>query len=119
VQQPLFPGYVFVHVMDQSRTRLEVLKTSGVFGFVGPQGVGVPIPDKEIQDIQTVVDADVPFAAFPFLRIGHRVRIRSGCLDGVEGILMAKNEDQSVVVCVDLIQRALAVRVAGFSLEMI
>jgi len=96
-----------------------VLRTTGVFGFVGAKGNGAPIPDKEIEDIQTLIGASVPFSLYPFLQVGRRVRIRGGCLNGIEGILVAKNEDQSVVVSVELIQRSLAVRVSGFSLEMI
>lgn len=119
IDQPLFPGYVFVHIPAEDRTRVTVLRTNGVAGFVGIQGHGIPIPDAEIENIQVLLSSKVPFEPYPFLTVGQKVRIRGGYLDGVEGILAAKNSDQSVVISVDLIQRSLAVRVSGFDLEPI
>src|ERR1700733_12914219 len=44
--QPLFSGYVFVHIADAPLARTSVLSTSGVCWFVGNRGMGLPIPDK-------------------------------------------------------------------------
>ncbi|HKT10602.1 MAG TPA: UpxY family transcription antiterminator [Terriglobia bacterium] len=117
LDQPLFPGYVFVRIPAEDKARVTVLRTNGVAGFVGIQGQGTPIPDAEIENIQVLLSSKVPFEPYPFLRVGQKVRIRGGYLDGVEGILAAKNSDRSVVISVDLIQRSLAVRVSGFDLE--
>ena len=119
MEQPLVPGYVFVQIPKADEPRIAVLRTSGVARFVGVQGEGIPIPDKEIEDIQTLLSTETPFGFSPFLRAGQKVRIRGGYLDGVEGILVAKNSDQSIVVSVELLQRSLAIRVAGFELETI
>jgi transcriptional antiterminator RfaH len=119
IEEPLFPGYVFVRIDGSHASRLAVRKAHGVAGFVGAQGRGVPIPDNQIEDIQSILASDVPFTLFPFLEVGHRVRIRGGCLDGVEGILLCKNTDRSLLVSIDLIQRSLAVRVDGFEVEPI
>lgn len=119
VEQPLFPGYVFVRMAKQDATRVSVLRTSGVVRFVGIQGDAIPIPEKEIEAIQTLLSAEIPFGLSPFLHAGQRVRIRGGYLDGVEGILVAQNSDQSVVISIELIQRSLAIRVTGFDLETI
>lgn len=119
VDQPLFPGYVFVNIPTEDRMRISVLKTNGVVGFVGVQGCGIPIPDQEIENIQTLLSSNMPFEPYPFLRVGQKVRIRGGYLDGIEGTLVAKNSDRSVVVSIELIQRSLAVRVRGFDLEPI
>lgn len=119
IDQPLFPGYVFVRIPGEDRVRVSVLRTSGVVGFVGVQGQGIPIPDPEIENIQTLLSSRVPFEPYPFLCVGQKVRIRGGYLDGVEGILAAKNSDWSVVISIDLIQRSLAVQVSGFDLEPI
>jgi transcription antitermination factor NusG len=120
VEQPLFPGYVFVRMAERRvEARVSVLKTAGVVRFVGIQGSGIPIPDQQIEAVQTLITSEVSFAPFPFLRVGQKVRIRGGCLDGIEGILTAQNADRSVVVSVDLIQRSLAIRVSGFDLEVI
>jgi transcription antitermination factor NusG len=119
VQLPLFPGYVFVRATPDPETRVSVLRTSGVAGFVGSQGRGTPIPDKQIDDIRLIVDQGIPFEPYPFLEINQRVRIRGGSLDGVEGVLVAKNSDQSLVVSIDLIKRSVLVRVTGYELEKV
>ncbi len=66
-----------------------------------------------------LVDQGIPLALHPYINVGQRVRIRGGCLEGLEGILVAKNGDQSLVVSVEMIQRSLAVRVSGYQLERI
>lgn len=117
VHQPLFACYMFVHIPDSNELRMSVLSSEGVCWFVGDRGKGIPIPDKQIQDIQTVLGGSVPFTPYPFIRVGQRVRIHGGCLDGVEGILVAKDSEQSVVVSVELLRRSLAVHINGYELE--
>ncbi len=120
VQLPLFPGYVFVRIAAGERgSRNTVLQTGGVTSFVGVRGSGIPISDKEIESVQAIIAGGIPFTSYPFLNVGHRVRIRGGSLDGIEGILVAKNGDQSLVVSVQLIQRSLALRVVGYQVERI
>jgi transcription antitermination factor NusG len=119
VDLPLFPGYVFVHTFSTPESRLSILRTSGVAGFVGSQGYGTPIPEKQIDDIRLIVENGVPFEAYPYLHINERVRIRGGALDGVEGTLTAKNADHSLVVSIELIQRSILVRVTGYELEKV
>lgn len=119
VHQPLFSGYLFVHISDSPEGRKAVLTTSGVCWFVGNRGTGLPIPDKQIQDIQTVLTNAAPYSSIPYIRTGQRVRIRGGCLDGIVGILIAKDSDRTVVVSVELVRRSLAVRIDGYDLEEI
>ncbi len=119
VHQPLFPGYVFVHIDQCPELRLSILNTYGVCGFVGIHGVGVPIPEKQILDLQIVVANPLPMSPYPFFRAGQRVRVRGGCLDGVEGTLVSTNSDQSVVVSIELVRRSVAVRIDGYDFELI
>jgi transcription antitermination factor NusG len=117
VETPLFPGYVFVNInLDQSE-RIAVLRTPGVRNFVGMRGLGDPIPDSQIESVQAIVSKGIPFNSCPFLNVGQRVRVRSGSLDGVEGIVTAVNGDKSLVISVDLIQKSLAIRITGFTVE--
>jgi transcription termination/antitermination protein NusG len=117
VELPLFSGYSFVRVVLSSRDRLRILQTHGVAGFVGINSCGTPIPDSQIEDIRILLASKVPFAEQPFLRVGQRVRIRGGALDGVEGILSAQNEDRSLVISLEPIQRSLSVRIQGYTVE--
>ena len=117
VEMPLFPQYVFVRIAQTLHTRVSVLRTNGVTNFVGTRGIGVAIPDEQIERVQTVVTRGIPATPHAFLNVGKRIRIRGGALDGLQGILTAVNGDQTLVVSVELIQRSIAIRIAGFSVE--
>jgi transcription antitermination factor NusG len=119
VELPLFSGYAFVHVVLSSHDRLRVLQTHGVAGFVGINSCGTPIPASQIQDIRTLLASKEPFEEQPFLKVGQRVRVRGGALDGVEGILSARNDDRSLVISLEPIQRSLSVRIQGYTVEPI
>jgi len=117
VQLPLFPNYVFVRIAERLDSRISVLRTTGVSNFVGPRGIGTSIPESEIESVRMLLKRGITCESYPFLRAGDRVRIRGGSLDGVEGTLVGKNEDLSLVVSIQIIQRSLAVRIAGYRVE--
>jgi transcription antitermination factor NusG len=119
IHAPLFPSYLFIQVSDSQDTRVPILRTSGVIGIVGNRGAGAAIPEEQIQAVRAILEQGIPFTSFPFLNAGQCVRIRGGSLDGLQGILVAKNGDQSLVVSVEIIQRSLAIRVAGYRVEPI
>src|ERR1700690_3142756 len=106
VEVPLFSGYTFVRVAYTSNEqRIQVLQTHGVAGFVGTQRMGDPIPDSQIEDIRTLLTNKVSMKAHSFLKIGQRVRVRGGALDGVEGILVSHSGDRSLVISLASIER--------------
>ena len=117
VELPLFGCYVFVKLAPTGEERLRVLRIDGVFKFVGARGLGTPIAEAQIEAVRTLVGQQIPWSAHPFLQIGQRVRVRGGALDGVEGILLSRNEDNTLVVSIDAIQRSLAVRIQGYDVE--
>ncbi|MFZ1999592.1 MAG: UpxY family transcription antiterminator [Candidatus Sulfotelmatobacter sp.] len=117
VQMPLFSCYVFAKFVPNRSDRLRVLRVDGVFGLVGASGEGTPNPDVQIDAVRSLVETELPWSSHPFLKIGQRVRIRSGALDGLEGILVSRNGDRTLVISVEAIQRSLAVRVEGYEVE--
>lgn len=117
VQLPLFGCYVFAKFVPNRSERLRVLRVDGVLGLVGSQGEGTPIPVEQIDSVRMLVEGTLPWSSHPFLKIGQRVRIRSGALDGLEGVLVSRNGSQTLVISVDAIQRSLAVRVEGYQVE--
>jgi len=117
VQFPLFPGYTFVRLSYEPPVRLAVLQTEGVVHFVGTHGHGIPIPDEQIESIQTLLRNDVLIESHPYLKIGQRVRLRGGSLEGMEGILVARKGHRMLVISVELIQRSLAIQVDGYDVE--
>jgi len=117
VELPLFSCYVFAKFVPNRTERLRVLRVEGVFGLVGARGEGASIPEEQIGAVRSLVEGQFPCVSHPFLKIGQRVRIRSGALDGLEGILVSRNGDRTLVISVDAIQRSLAVRVEGYEVE--
>jgi transcription antitermination factor NusG len=117
VELPLFSCYLFARLTPSKVDRLRILCVEGVFSFVGHRGEGVPIPDDEIEAVRVLVESKLPFSSHPFLKIGQRVRIRGGSLDGLEGILISRNSDSTLVISIDAIQRSLAVRVNGYDIQ--
>jgi transcriptional antiterminator NusG len=117
VEVPLFQSYVFVRIVPEQGTRIAVLRTQGVNNFVGARGIGTPIPGGEIAAVQEILEHRIPFQMYPFLKIGQRVRIRGGCLEGLRGILTKINGDSSLVVSVELIQRSIVMRLSGYQVE--
>jgi transcription antitermination factor NusG len=118
VELPLFSCYVFVKLAaGNNQERLRVYRTNGVFRIVSMHGEAIPIPDEQIDALRTVITEQVPWSEHPFLKIGQRVRIRGGSLDGVEGELISQNGDRVLIISVDAIQRSLSVRVEGYDVE--
>jgi len=118
VHVPLFSCYAFVRTIQTDPLRLKVLQTPGVLGFVGSERAGTPIPDEEIENLQKAIREKVPLAVHPYVTAGKRVRIRGGSLDGMEGILVGRGGNKSLVVSVDLLQRSVSIRVEGYNVEL-
>jgi transcription antitermination factor NusG len=119
VELPLFPGYAFVRLVYSPGERLRVLRTHGVVDFVGTQGRGIPIPDKQIEDVKILLSNKVPFKNASALRLGQKVRVRGGAIDGVEGVLTARRGQRRLVIFIEPIQRSLSVDLEGYEVEAI
>ena len=119
VEVPAFTCYAFVQIVATAEMRVKVLRTPGVLGFVGNEGLGTSIPDQEIENLHMVFNQNVPCNLHPFIDVGRRVRIRGGSLDGVEGILVGQNQDASIVISVELLGRSLSIRADGYNVEPI
>jgi len=119
VRLPLFSCYTFVHMPFVPELWAKVLRVSGVLRFVGVQGQGVPIPEKQMESIRTILATNALCTLCPFLKVGQHVRIRGGALEGIEGILVERNGDRTVVISVEPIQRSIAVRIDDYQVEPI
>jgi len=117
IRFPLFSCYLFAKLAPSKVDRLRVLRTDGVFNIVGNRGEGTPIPETQIEAVRAILEGRLSWSCHPFLQIGQRVRVRSGALDGVEGILVSRSGDSTLVISIDAIQRSLAVRVEGYDVE--
>ena len=112
---PLFAGYLFCRFDVDDR--LPILVTPGVFNIVGCGRVPIALDDVEIADLQSVVRAGIALQPWPFLKVGHRVRITRGALEGVEGVLVKSKSADRLIVSVTLLQRSVAVEIDAHCVE--
>jgi transcription antitermination factor NusG len=109
VQLALFPSYVFVHLASQERLR--VLEIPGVVSIVSAGGKPVPLADLEIELLRRGIEGGVSMEPHPYLQAGRRVRVRSGAMAGLEGILVRRKEGSRLVVSLEILMRAVAVEI--------
>ena len=106
---PLFPGYVFCQFDAQNR--LPILVTPGVISVVGLGRVPLPVDDREIAAIQTLVSSGLRAEPWPYLEIGQKIRIESDALEGLEGILINFKGNHRIIVSVSLLRRSVALEI--------
>jgi transcription antitermination factor NusG len=115
VQAPLFPGYLFCKLSWNHR--LPVLSTPNVHYLVGFGTQPTPVGLAEVEAIQSIVSSGLQFEPHPFLRVGQRVRMQSGPLADLEGILVGQRGAHRLIVSVDLLQRSVATEVDSLAVR--
>lgn len=113
--KPLFPGYVFFRA-DPAR-RLKVQQHQHVAAILEP-----PDPREfsgQLEAILHALDSEVEVRLAPEVKAGVQVRIKSGPLRGVEGFVAERQGMTEVLLRLDFIGQAAAVKVAADELEII
>ncbi|MGH9703845.1 MAG: transcription termination/antitermination protein NusG [Candidatus Acidiferrales bacterium] len=114
---PLFPCYVFLRGGLEKRNR--ILSAPGVYQIVGTGGRPVAIAANEIAAIQKAVNSTLRVEPHPFLHCGDRVRVRSGALNGIEGILLRKKNTYRLIISATLLGKSMSVEVDSNCVERI
>jgi transcription antitermination factor NusG len=115
VQIPLFPTYIFVRIGCSQR--VQVLATPGVISIVGGREP-IPVPDSYIYFLREGLRGR-RIEPHPYLITGMKVRIRSGVMVGVEGILLRKKNDFRVVLTLEMIMKSVKVEVKLDEIEAV
>jgi transcription antitermination factor NusG len=113
---PLFPGYVFCRFRPGERA--PILGTPGVRSIVGFGRSPAPVDEQEIAALRRIAEAGLPAEPWKYLREGERVVIAEGPLAGVEGVLLSLKNERRLVVSVTLLQRSVAIEIAGDSVRI-
>jgi transcription antitermination factor NusG len=117
LRQPLFPGYVFVRLALQNRVK--VLEVPGVARLVGFTGWATPVPEEDLTRIREFLAMGFSAEPHRLLKIGRRVRIVSGPLEGWEGVIAQRKNRRRIVISFEFIQRSMAVEIDDSALEPI
>jgi len=114
VERPLFPGYVFVNV--PRRNWVKVLQIPGVVSIVSSGREPSPLPAREIESLRAAIPR-LRCEPHPYLAIGEHVRIISGALEGMVGVLVRRKNNFRVVLTLDLIRQSVAVEIGMEEIE--
>jgi len=115
VQLPLFTGYVFVRIALEEKLR--VLQIPSVVRLVGLNGSPTPLTHDEMEAMRNGLTQILNAEPCPYLQVGRRVRIKSGPLAGLQGILLRKKASYRFVLSLELICRSIVVDVDAADLE--
>ncbi len=107
----LFPGYLFCRF--DPVLRLPVLTTPGVWGVVGAGRQPLPIDENELNSLRLGLRNGVSVRPLPFLYPGQTVRVDSGPLAGVEGVVVSTRKPMRVVVSISLLRRSVLLEIGG------
>ncbi len=114
-RKPLFPGYVFLNFDPELRRK--VICGDYVANLLN-------VPDQEVfqaqlKEILLAVETDLEIRIAPTISEGTRVKIKNGPLRGVEGYVEKRFGPCVVLLRLDFIGQAAAVKVDATDLELI
>ena len=114
-QKPLFPGYVFLELEPSKASSIRQSDYVANLLDVFDQ----PTFQQQLQDILLALDAKVGVRLAPTIGEGTRVRIKNGPLQGIEGWVEKRSGMTTVLLRLDFINQAAAVKIDADSLEPI
>ena len=111
---PLFPTYLFARF--DRRERVRVLESPGVLQIVGNGRESIPVSDEEVEFLREGFRGK-KVEPYRELVVGEKVRIKSGAMQGIEGVLVRKNNSLRFVLALDMINQFAAVEIGAEYLE--
>jgi transcription antitermination factor NusG len=114
-RKPLFPGYVFLRLGDGQPATIRQNEHVANLLEVFEQETF----ERQLQDILTALEADVGVRLAPAIGEGMRVRIKEGPLQGIEGWVEQRHGTTTVLLRLDFISQAAAVKVEAHQLQLI
>ena len=110
---PLFNGYVFLFGTEEER--VQTLTTNRVSRIL-------PVDDQEclvgdLKQVRHLIETDAPLTIERRLMPGRRVRVKTGAMMGLEGIVTSRRGDSRLLVAVNFLQQGVSVAIDDFMLE--
>lgn len=114
---PLFPSYIFVRGgLDR---QLQMMMTPGIYSIIANAGRAAQIPEEQIDAVKRMVEGPLRAEPHPFLKCGDKVRVMSGPLQGIEGILVRKKNYTRLVLSVEMLMQSVAVEIDAWRVERV
>ena len=116
LELPLFPCYLFVRISRAARGA--VLGLPGILSIVGSSKEPWPLPQPEIEALRLSAERGKA-EPHPYLKVGEKVRMKTGSMAGVEGMLVRKKNEFRFVLTLEAIMRSVAIEVDANDLESV
>jgi transcription antitermination factor NusG len=113
-QKPLFPNYVFLQLLPQQRQ--SVYQNDHVVNVLDVPDQ--PTFEHQLHGILRALESDLEVRLAPSITAGCRVRVRSGPLRGLEGWVEQRTGKVLVLLRLDFISQAAAVKLDASELEL-
>ena len=114
-EKPLFPGYLFVHILPTQRQPLAQNEHVARVLTVYDQNLFA----RQLREILTALDTGMEIQVAPEIGLGQRVLIKQGPLQGIEAWVEARTGMNTVFLRLDFIGQAAAVKVPADYLELV
>jgi transcription antitermination factor NusG len=111
VEQPLFPGYLFVRMANCWESRLSVLCSDGVVNILGTGETIEAIPVEEIEAVRRLLTSSARCQAHPLLQEGAWVRVKRGALKNMEGLLVRVKNETRLVLSITLLSQSVSTEI--------
>jgi transcriptional antiterminator RfaH len=111
---PLFPSYIFVRMAFAERFR--VLTLRGMVSLVSFKGLPAVVPDTQIEALRKAVTLG-RVEPCTYLESGKRVRITTGPLVGLEGIVREVKNNVWVIASFDCMNRSVSISLDATEVE--
>jgi transcription antitermination factor NusG len=112
-RKPLFPGYVFLQLLQGQEAG--VRQNENVANLL--QVIDQETFTQQLNDILLALEANIGVRLAPAIGEGMKVRIRAGPLEGIEGFVERRQGLTTVLLRLDFINQAAAVKLDADLLE--
>jgi transcription antitermination factor NusG len=112
---PLFPGYVFSWADDDQRRAALATNTIARWIPVGDERMLV----DDLRAVRRLIECDQPLTPEARLEPGQAVRVRSGPLKGIEGIVISRRGVERLLVAVRFLNQGASIELEDVDLEPI
>jgi transcription antitermination factor NusG len=116
LHMPLFPNYLFVRLSSQDHGPL--MRLPGLLSIVGNAAGAAVIPDGDMESLRRII-ACKTIEPHPFMAKGDRVRVATGPLAGVMGVVQKRGNGLRFIVTLDVIGKSVSLHIDGSALELI
>jgi len=114
-EKPLFPNYVFLKLLPEQRQK--IYQSDHVANLL--EVVDQALFEAQLGDILTALETELEIFLAPQITAGARVKIKSGPLRGIEGFVEKRAGMTLVLLRLDFISQAAAVKIDATELELI